>query len=132
MTDFGYSVDVAEGYDEAVVRTRIALRSEGFGVLTEMHVGESLGRPENERQYLIMGVWNSAVSQRRIDSDLQVAVHLPCNVVVQETPGGALVAVTDPNDVIDTTLPEAQAVASAALEAIERMLKRVEDPQWQG
>ena len=61
MTDYGYSVEVLDGYDEAVVRTRLALRAEGFSILTEMHVGGLLG-PEggNERQYLIMGAWGLA------------------------------------------------------------------------
>ena len=43
MTEYGYQVEVPEGYDEAVVRTRLATRGEGFSVITEMHVGEALG-----------------------------------------------------------------------------------------
>ena len=43
MSDYGYAVEVDEGYDEAVVRARLALKAEGFSIITEMHVGGSWG-----------------------------------------------------------------------------------------
>jgi hypothetical protein len=90
MTEYGYSIEVPEGYDEAVLRARLALRGEGFSILSEMHVGGMLGpQTGSERQYLIMGVYDSAISQKRIDNDLRAAVHLPCNLVVQESAGVA-------------------------------------------
>lgn len=99
MTEYGYSVEVAEGYDEAVIRARLALKSEGFSIITEMHVGGLLG-PEAgpDRQYLFMGAWSPVSGHRDIDRGLQAAVHLPCNLVVQETGSSALVAALDPSD----------------------------------
>ncbi|HEX2196690.1 MAG TPA: DUF302 domain-containing protein [Actinomycetota bacterium] len=130
MTEYGYSVEVPEGYDEAVVRARLALRAQGFSILSEMHVGGMLG-PEagTERQYLFMGVWNSAVSQRRLDEELQVAVHLPCNVVVQESGPAALVAALDPADTVE--MPETgsqDVVVEEARGALTRVLRMVADP----
>lgn len=136
MTEYGYTVEVPQGYDEAVVRARMALRAHGFSILSEMHVGGMLG-PEagDARQYLFMGVWNSAMSQRRLDQELQVAVHLPCNVVVQETGAGALVAALDPADTVgEGPVPAADLNASPAeiLEearsALTRVLRMVVDP----
>lgn len=132
MTEYGYSVEVPEGYDEAVVRARLALRANGFSILSEMHVGGMLGpQAGDERQYLFMGVWNSAMSQRRLDQELQVAVHLPCNVVVQETGPAAVVAALDPADTAE--LPaDAGASPAAIVEeargALERVLRAVVDP----
>ena len=130
MTEYGYSVEVPEGYDEAVVRARMALRAHGFSILSEMHVGGILGpQAGGERQYLFMGVWNSAVSQRRLDEELQVAVHLPCNVVVQESGAHALVAALDPADTVET--PESgspEAVVEEARGALARVLAMVADP----
>lgn len=129
MSEYGYTVEVPEGYDEAVTRTRIALRMEGFSILTEMHVGGMLPADEfgTDRQYLIMGIFNSAVSSKRIDSDLQVAVHLPCNFVVQETATGAVVAALDPTETSDPeqTSPE---LLEAARAALSRTLQKVEAP----
>lgn len=132
MTEYGYSVEVPEGYDEAVVRARLALRANGFSILSEMHVGGMLGPQAGEqRQYLFMGVWNSAMSQRRLDQELQVAVHLPCNVVVQETGPAALVAALDPADTTELPAgagPSPAEVVAEARGALERVLRAVADP----
>lgn len=129
MTEYGYSVEVAEGYDEAVVRARMALRAEGFGILSEMHVGGLLG-PEagTERQYLIMGLWNAALSQRQIAPDLRAAVHLPCNLVVQETGPTALVAALDPEEAMDPAIATSEELTRAAKEALGRVLQKVTTP----
>jgi uncharacterized protein (DUF302 family) len=118
---------VPEGYDEAVIRARLAMKGEGFSILSEMHVGGLLG-PEmgDSRQYLIMGIWNSAVSQKQIDNDMRAGVHLPCNVVVQEHDGGgATVAVLDPLDVVEGADDSTVQAAGVAREALGRMLQRV-------
>lgn len=132
MTEYGYSVEVPEGYDEAVVRARLALRAHGFSILSEMHVGGMLGpQAGDERQYLFMGVWNSAMSQRRLDQELQVAVHLPCNVVVQESGPAALVAALDPADTAEVPADgggEPGAILEEARGALARVLQMVADP----
>jgi uncharacterized protein (DUF302 family) len=129
MSDYGYAVEVPEGYDEAVIRARLALRGEGFSILSEMHVGGLLGPAAgDERQYLIMGVWNNAVSQRELGPDLRAAVHLPCNVVVQERGDKAIVAALDPDDVVDDDGATPLELTSEARAALGRVLKRIEAP----
>ena len=127
MSEYGYTVEVPEGYDEAVTRTRIALRMEGFSILTEMHVGGMMPSDEfgSDRQYLIMGIYNAAVSNKRIDSDLQLAVHLPCNFVVQEVTNGAMVAALDPTETSDPSQTSPELLESAR-EALARTLKKIE------
>jgi uncharacterized protein (DUF302 family) len=125
MTEYGYAVEVPEGYDEAVIRARLALKGEGFSILTESHVGGMLG-PEagTERQYLIMGAWNTGLHQDHSD-DVRVAVNLPCNVVVQEHEGAAFIAALDPHDSIDVTDEASVRVADAAQEALGRAFERI-------
>lgn len=125
MTDYGYSVEVAEGYDEAVIRARLALRGEGFSILTESHVGGMLG-PEAgaERQYLIMGAWSSG-QHDETDGDVRIAVNLPCNVVVQESGASAFVVALDPEDSVDPTDPRSRDLASAARSALGRAFERI-------
>ena len=125
MSDYGYSVEVPEGYDEAILRSRLALKSEGFSIITEMHVGGLLG-PEagEERQYLIMGAWGTG-SQRSLDSDIEVAVHLPCNVVVQEMGSSAVVAALDPADSVEIDNPSSSEMAAAARDALGRVFNKV-------
>ncbi|MDQ3983200.1 MAG: DUF302 domain-containing protein [Actinomycetota bacterium] len=129
MTEYGYSVEVPQGYDEAVVRARMALRAHGFSILSEMHVGGMLGPEAGEqRQYLFMGVWNGAVSERRLDEELQVAVHLPCNLVVQESGSAAVVAALDPADVA-AVQESSPAVVEEARGALALVLQAVAEPE---
>jgi uncharacterized protein (DUF302 family) len=126
MTDHGYTVKIPLGYDEAVLQARLAFRGEGFSILSEMHVGGMLG-PEagDERQYLIMGIWNAPVSDQRMGKDLVVGVHLPCNLVVQETGETAMVAALDPLDALEPQEPVATEVTEAARAALERVLHKI-------
>lgn len=126
MSEYGYAVQVPEGYDEAVVRARLAMKGHGFSIISEMHVGGMLGPDAgDERQYLIMGFWNAPVSERHITPQLQAGVHLPCNVVVQETSTGAVVAAQDPTDAIDGADESQRAAAAVARGAVEQMLRTV-------
>jgi uncharacterized protein (DUF302 family) len=129
LSDYGYTVEIPEGYDEAVTRTRLAMRAEGFSVLTEMHVGDVLQveTGSSERQYLIMGAWN-AHSTQKIDDDISAAIHLPCNVVVQELQGGAMVAALDPRETLEPGSDVPEAAVELARDAITRMLQMVAVP----
>ena len=128
MSDYGYTVEVPEGYDEAVMRTRLAMRSEGFSVVTEMHVGGMLGPEQgDERQYLIMGAWNAAAVQE-IEKDIRAAIHLPCNVVVQEMSEGAMVAALDPRETVEPGSDVPDAAVERARDALGRMLQKVIRP----
>jgi uncharacterized protein (DUF302 family) len=126
MSQYGFTVEVPEGYDEAVLRTRVALRSAGFSIITEAHVGGMLG-PEagSDRQYLIMGAYNAQTTQRDIDKNIQAAVHVPCNIVVQETNDSAVVAALDPQDDADPASPEQLQTASSARDALQGVLEKV-------
>jgi uncharacterized protein (DUF302 family) len=110
----------------------MALRANGFSIRSEMHVGGMLGpQAGDQRQYLFMGVWNSAMSQRRLDRELQVAVHLPCNVVVQETGPAAVVAALDPADTVELPTdagPSPVEIVEEARGALARVLRAVADP----
>jgi uncharacterized protein (DUF302 family) len=122
---YGYSVEVPEGYDEAILRARVALKREGFSILSEMHVGGLVTEGAGEgRQYLFLGAWSSSVASRPVGGDLRVAVHLPSNIVVQETDAGALVAALDPADDVEISEASDETI-SLARAALGRVLDTV-------
>ena len=126
MAEYGFSVEVPEGYDEAVLRTRLALRGAGFSIITEAHVGGMLGpQAGSERQYLIMGAYNGRTTEKQIDTGLQAAVHVPCNIVVQESDGAAIVAALDPEDDADPADPGQVVTAQVARTALRDVLEKV-------
>ena len=87
------------GFDDAVLHTTIALNREGFGIITEIDVKETLKKKINVdfRDYRILGACNPALAHNALEIEDKVGTMLPCNVVVQDLGGGRVeVAAIDP------------------------------------
>lgn len=86
-------------FEDAVSRTREALAAEGFGVLTEIDVRQTLKTKLDVdfRPYLILGACNPALAHEALLLEDRVGVMLPCNVILQQTGDGRVeVAAVDP------------------------------------
>jgi uncharacterized protein (DUF302 family) len=86
-------------YEDATVRVKNALKDEGFGVLTEIDVKETLKKKLDKefRNYVIVGACNPPFAYRSLNADLDVGLLLPCNVIVYETNDGkAYIAAINP------------------------------------
>lgn len=91
---YGFGRVVPEPYDEVVPRVKEALKSEGFGVLTEVDVQaalrEKLGVERDK--YVILGACNPPHAHRALQAEPELGLLLPCNVVVYETDEGTRVS----------------------------------------
>ncbi len=76
-----------KGFDETVVKVTEELKSEGFGVLTEIDVKETLKKKIDVdfRKYKILGACNPHFAHKALQAEPHIGVFLPCNVIVQET-----------------------------------------------
>jgi len=86
-------------FDEAVTRAREALKAEGFGILTEINVRETLKAKigVDYPSYLILGACNPALAHEALRLENKVGTMLPCNVVVRDAGDGQTeVAAIDP------------------------------------
>lgn len=85
-------------FDEAIEKVTDALKEEGFGILTEIDVKETLKKKLNEdfRPYKILGACNPVFAHKALLVEDKIGVMLPCNVIVQQGDDGIEVAVVDP------------------------------------
>jgi uncharacterized protein (DUF302 family) len=86
-------------FEEAVAATREALSQEGFGIITEIDVRQTMKAKigEDFRPYLILGACNPRLAFEALRLEDKVGTMLPCNVVVQDAGGGRTeVAAIDP------------------------------------
>lgn len=123
--ELGIHAELKLPFEQATQKTVEALKTEGFGVLTEIDVKATLKQKLNAdfRRYVILGACNPPLAHRALSANLDVGLLLPCNVTVYEEDGGAVVTAVDPVAMLGI-LSGDQAVRDVAEEARAR-LKRV-------
>ncbi len=94
---FAKSIDMP--FDDAVDHVRKALKAEGFGVLTDIDVKETLKEKLGVEfhDYRILGACNPPYAYRALQSEDKIGVMLPCSVIVQQKARGIVeVAAVNP------------------------------------
>ncbi|MEP0862120.1 MAG: DUF302 domain-containing protein [Ignavibacterium sp.] len=83
-TTYGFSKVVNLGYNEAIEKVTEELKKEGFGVLTEIDVKETLKKKLDVdfKPYKILGACNPPFAYKALQSEEQIGLMLPCNVIV--------------------------------------------------
>ena len=86
MPSFGLRKDLVSTYEDALVAVPEALKSEGFGVLTEVDVRQTLKNKLDVefRPYKILGACNPPLAHRALQAELGAGLMMPCNVVVYQ------------------------------------------------
>jgi uncharacterized protein (DUF302 family) len=130
MTTFGIRKPLQATYDEALARVPEALKSEGFGVLTEIDVQNTLKQKlgVDFRRYKILGACNPPLAHSALQAELEIGVMLPCNVVVYEGDDGkAVVLAMDPTRTMaGAGNPKLAELAETVKEKLTRALARLE------
>lgn len=127
-TLLGMEVKLDLPFDVALARTREALKTEGFGVLTEVDLQaafkEKLGLAF--RPYVILGACNPPLAHRAVSADPEVGLLLPCNVTVEaDSEGGSVVRLVDPERLLTTAALDGSAVVGGVAKDAGERLRRV-------
>jgi uncharacterized protein (DUF302 family) len=124
-TVLGMTVSLETDFDTAIEKVAEALKTEGFGILTEIDVKATLKKKIDVdfRPYRILGACNPSLAYRALSATPQAGLLLPCNVTVAETDDGQIeVAILDPILMMGVAdEPALEPVAAEARARLERV-----------
>lgn len=125
---YGFSKTVGIPFGAAVEKVTAELQKEGFGVLTTIDVKETMKKKLNIdfKQYKILGACNPLFAHKALESEEEIGLLLPCNVIVYEKAGKSVVAAFDPmsmSKLMDN--PAIEPIAAEVKQRLERVIAAV-------
>lgn len=125
----GMKKPLTMSFDDALTKVPEALKSEGFGVLTEIDVQNTLAQKlqVSFRKYRILGACNPTLAHRALSAEIDAGVMLPCNVIIYEGDDGqTVVNVVDPLQTLARESAPLESIAKEAREKLQRALERLD------
>jgi uncharacterized protein (DUF302 family) len=125
-TKYAFKTTVNLSYEEAIQKVTEELKKEGFGVLTEIDVKETLKKKLDVdfRQYKILGACNPPNAYKALQAETDIGLMLPCNVIIYESSESGETVVAAINPVAAMSLVGNVALEATALE-VKRKLRNV-------
>jgi len=82
----GFRKTLKLSYEETIEKVTQALKKEGFGILTQIDVKDTLKKKLNVdfRKYIILGACNPPFAYQALQAETEIGLLLPCNVIVYE------------------------------------------------
>lgn len=118
---YGFSKTIDLPYEQAIEKVTAELKKEGFGVLTFIDVKETLKQKINVdfKKYAILGACNPPIAHRALQTEEELGLLLPCNVIVYEKDGKTQVSIFDP--MVMTWIMENDQMKPIATEVQEKL-----------
>ena len=129
MSNYAISRQVDLGFEDAIVKVTEQLKTEGFGVLTEIDVTTTLKKKLDVdfKPYRILGACHPPSAYQALSAEEQIGLMLPCNVIVYVNDAGkTIVAAVDPlasmmavqNDALGVLATEIKAKLSRVIDSL--------------
>ncbi len=131
-TGYTLSTRTSLGYDEAVALVRELLPPEGFGVLTEIDVKETLKKKidVDRSPYVILGACNPVLANQALQHEPELGSLLPCNVIVyvDDATGDTVVSAVDAAQMLSIVgRDELEPIAAEVRERLGRVIAAIPD-----
>ena len=122
-----FSKSVTSSFDQTISAVTEALKKEGFGILTEIDIKQTLKKKLDVdfRNYRILGACNPPFAYKALQAEENIGTMLPCNVIVQESADGKT-SVAAINPLVSMQAVDNPGLAEVANEVATR-LQRVVD-----
>ena len=84
--EYYFSKTINLSFDESIIRVTEVLKSEGFGIISEIRMHEKLKEKLDVdfKKYTILGACNPSYAYNALQVEDKIGTMLPCNIVVQE------------------------------------------------
>jgi uncharacterized protein (DUF302 family) len=116
-------------FEEAIEKTTAELKKEGFGILTEIDIKETLKKKlgVDFKKYKILGACNPGFAHKALLKEDKIGTMLPCNVIVEEHENGEVeVSAVNPMASMQAVEnDELAGIANQVRELLERVIKNL-------
>lgn len=125
---YGFSKTTDYTFSQAIEKVTDELKKEGFGILTSIDVKDTLKKKIDVdfKNYIILGACNPPIAHKALQTEEELGLLLPCNVVVYEKDSKTVVSIFDPmmmTKVIDNEMMIP--IATEVKEKLQRVLEAV-------
>ena len=89
-------------FEQVIEKVQIALKDQGFGIITQIDVKETLKKRLNieYQNYKILGACNPSFAKEALDIEKEIGTLLPCNVIVYESDDGVQISIQKPTEMM--------------------------------
>jgi len=117
----GYQRVINDTFENVEARTRESITEQGFGVLTEVNVRDTLKEKLDVdfSKYIILGVCNPPIAFDALKIDKEVGLFMPCNIVLWENKDGSTTV-----NAFDTTIISSQ-IQNDKIEEIAQRVNKI-------
>lgn len=123
---YGISRVLDVSYEDAVAKTRAALKEQGFGVLSEIDIRAAMKEKLDidVPKHIILGACNPPLAHQALTAEPSISLLLPCNVTVRDVGGKTEVAMIDASQMMGFVgNPALEPVANQANEKLRKALE---------
>jgi len=125
MSTYGIDIKLKGALDEVKANVVEALKTQGFGILTEIDVQKTLKQKigVDFKPYLILGACNPQLAHKALATDESVGLLLPCNVVLKQEGDEVEVSILDPEAMFSIVEPETKKALAGLPQEVKSRLQ---------